>query len=372
MPDIFGREAHEYRHIRALQEAGLWEQQQAARAAELPGIPPHDFHALGRGYNPNTISRFEGDAQALGFVTNNLQAIVSMGEEILYTGFRLDEFLPIVGNIPEGATEYSYRVTDQAGEGAFISNDGTNAPTASVAQKLVPYPLRYAGIVPHWTVEDLRRAMMTGLALDTETIMAGMTGAMNHIEKVAFSGIADEGVKGLVNLPTSGTGAVTQNSQAANKEIVDDLTAEEVRHLLISEIGALIEDSNQIFGRQLRSGLCIYLPQAEYNYVTSTPIGDNSDKSIWDFVMAYNPWTQMTGEAPMLKALLELKSAGGTNINRMVTAINDLRVWEIAVPFFPRILTTINEGYRITAPIEYKVSALNVKRPKAIRYRDKI
>ena len=83
--------------------------------------------------------------------------------------------------------------------------------------------------------------------------------------------------------------------------------------------------------------------------------------------------TEMTGETPTLKPLIELAGAGvGTDIDRMVVAINDTRVWEMAIPIYPRILTTINYGYSVQAPMEYKISALNVKRPKGIRYIDKI
>ena len=367
MPDIFGREAHDYAHIQALQEADLWEDQQRALTADS-GFPPHDFDALSaRG--AGTLNRAEVNAQAVGYVTNNLQAIMSMLEEILYTEFRLPEYIPLVMDVPEGAVTYAFRVVDRAGLGAFIDNDGTNAPGANVGVRLVPYPLHYAGIIPEWTMEDLRRAMLGGVALDTETVTAGTRGAMDHIEQVGFQGDASRGLVGLTNLPTAGANAVTQVNAAGT---FSARTAEQIRDEITTQIGLVISSTGEIFGRQIRSGMTIYLPVDQFNRVTSEPIGDNADRSIWQYIAMHNPWTVYTGEQPMLKALIELDSSFDANraTDRMIVAVNDRRVMELAIPIYPRILTTINKGYTICAPMEYKISGLNVKRPTTIRYID--
>ena len=408
MPDIFGREAQQYQHLQALSRAGLLQQQLSQRAAQA-GDPPHDFHSLGRGFGQvgfgvrpggdGMLSRNEANAQAVGFLTNNLQALHSQIEEILYTEFRLPGMVPIITNVPEGAKTYAYRVVDEAGLGQFIENNGDSAPNANVAQRIVAYKLRYGGIVPSWTLEDLRNAAMTGIPLDTHTINAGMTGALNHIEQVAFTGIPEEDqaggdadvidVPGLINMPhqnSNPVGLVRQELLALPAGAVDGddpedgffggSTAEELRNMIVDRIGQVITDTEEVFGRTIRSGMCIYLPRAKYNYLTSTPFGDNRDKSVWDFIKMYNPWTEETGETPMLKSILELKNAGedrsGTRTHRMVIAINDMRVWEMAIPIYPRVITTIFLGYDVKAPMEYKISALNLKRPSTIRYIDGI
>lgn len=374
MPDIFGKEPQNYSHILDLMKAGVWEEQQRARTREL-GWPDHDFRALGslQHLAAAGISRDEQNAQAFGYLTNNLQAIHSVRDEILYTDLRLPEFITIISDVPEGAKTYAYRVTDRAGRGQFIENDGTSAPSANVSQRLVPYELRYAGIVPQWTMEDLRNAMLTGMALDADTVEAGMQGALNHIEEFALVGDDTLGVKGLVNLPTTGAGKVTLVNTNVPDFLASTTTAEQIRAFITSQIGQVIKDTAEVFGRTVRSGLCVYLPIEQFNKVTSFPFGDNSDRSIWDYIEMYNPWTRYTGETPMLKAVQELDDAGGTanaKLDRMIIAVNSNRVWEMAIPIFPRILTTINYGYVITAPMEYKMSALNIKRPTTIRYCD--
>jgi len=379
MPDIFGRESHQYSHIRAMQDAGIWEDQRRLRAAEFGG-QPHDFNALGRADGDiRRAANPEQNAQAFGYLTNNIQAIHSMMEEILYTQFRLPEFIPLVTDVPEGAATYAYRVVDRAGLGQFIDNDGTSAPSANVGVRLVPYGLEYAGIIPEWTMEDLRRAMLAGVPLDTETVDAGMQGALDHIEVVGLLGDKDRGFLGLTNLKTSGAGAVTlYNSTSSDTTLrpvdfsADATEAEHIRAFMTAAINQVISNTAEVFGRTIRSGLTIYLPIDQFNIITSKPIGDDANKSIWQYIQLHNAWSEYTGETPMLKAVQELKGAGASNSDRMIVAVNDRRVMEMAIPIYPRILTTINKGYTVCSPMEYKISGLNVKRPTTIAYFDGI
>ncbi|MCY3553732.1 MAG: DUF2184 domain-containing protein [Gemmatimonadetes bacterium] len=377
MPDIFGREAHQYSHIRSMQEAGIWEDQRRMRAAEFGG-QPHDFGALGRADGDiRRAANPEQNAQAFGYLTNNIQAIHSMMEEILYTSFRLPEFIPLVTDVPEGAATYAYRVVDRAGLGQFIDNDGTSAPSANVGVRLVPYGLEYAGIIPEWTMEDLRRAMLAGVPLDSETVEAGMQGALDHIEMVGLLGDKDRGFQGLTNLKTTGSGAVTKiDSSHSNTDLrpVDfsGSTSEAIRNFVTAAINQVISATAEVFGRTIRSGLTIYLPIDQFNIITSDPIGDNADRSIWQYIQLHNAWSEYTGETPMLKAVQELKGAGASSTDRMIVTVNDRRVMEMAIPIYPRILTTINKGYTVCSPMEYKISGLNVKRPTAIFYFDGI
>ena len=87
MPDIFGKNPEDYLHIRALQDADLWERHQdglVERAENKIGVQVqhHNFDALGS--ESRTHDRAE-NAQAIGYLTDNLLAIQSMVDEILYT-----------------------------------------------------------------------------------------------------------------------------------------------------------------------------------------------------------------------------------------------------------------------------------------------
>ena len=370
MPDIFGREAHDYQHLEVLRTRGMLDDYIRADAAEW-GTPPHDFDALGnRGGLDGMSHRIEDSAQAFGYVTNNLLAIQAMIRETLYTELRFPEFMPIESNIPEGATSWADRVTDMAGEAAFIDQDGTAAPAATAAQRINTYPLGYAGIVGEWSIEEVRNAMFGGFPLSTKTMQAAVRGSMNHIERIAFTGDTDRDWTGLTNLAT-GTGMDTaQLTTRSSGTGFSTLDAEELRAAISGYIGDLIDDTFEIVGRTLRSGLTIYLPITQFIQVTTMPLGDDANKSVWDYVVANNAWTAWTGSAPQIKALQELSGAGGSAADRMILTLNHDEVFTLPIPIMPRVLSTEQSGYKICSYMEHKVGPLAVRRPFLVHYID--
>ena len=237
MPDIFGREPEDYAVVRGYQEAGLWEQRQQALAARLPHAnPTHNFRAMGQ--LPEFYARAEPNAQVIGYIVNSLQAVQTAVDEVLYLKYRLPDYMPMNLDMPEGADSYLVRILDRTGRGQFITNPGTDAPVAGVSQRTENQRLYYAGIDALWTIEDARRSLLSGVALDIRTIEAAVEGAMDHMEAVGLLGTdeVDGAPKGLVNFGT-GAGKVNLQTQDGSMTFDDltgpaDLRADRRRHLL--------------------------------------------------------------------------------------------------------------------------------------------
>ena len=333
-------------------------------------IPPHDFNALASGV-PERFQRAEPNAQAIGFLTNNLLAIQAVPDHILYTEHRLPMLVPLNMSIPEGATEYSVRVIDYTGEGDYVDNDGSSVPNASASQRLVPHGLDYAGIDASWTIEDIRNAMFSGFPLDTESLEAAVRGAQNHMERVGLVGHAGRSYLGLSSLPVTGTGAVTLITRAANMTF-DDITPEAIRDVINDTISRVIEDTDEVFSTQIMDGLCVYLPVQQYNRLSSRFVGDDEERSVMRAIMEDNPWTNRTKNPVTFKSMIELKDAGAGTTDRMIVTVKDMRVFEMGVPIMPRILRILDKGREICAQVEYKFGSLFVKRPSVIYYVDGI
>ena len=358
MPDIFGRDRSDYTFIRDMdeREEGRFERHQEAHAARLAadidGFDPqsrHDFDALG------VQERTAVNAQAIGFTTNNLLAIQSMVEEILYTGYRADEFVPFETNLMEGASSYTPRIVDMHGEGKFLDSRGSSAETVRVSQATDPQPLIIAGINAEWTAEDIRNAQMTGLPLETLSLEGAIERAYDHVEKVALQGNTERGWRGLSNLTAAGDN-ITSNAFTGT---FASSTALEIQAAISTEISNLITDSNEVVGRKLKDGLAIYLPGAEYDLLCN-PLGDDANKSIMDWLERMNPFTKMTGNPVKFHRLMELSST-------MLTTVKDKRVFEMAMPISPRVIKIMDMGRNIVAQIEYKIGRFYVKRPSYIR-----
>ena len=317
MPDIFGNQPDDYTLVRDLHAAGEWDRYQADNSALRFGRADagrHDFNALGSGA---PYERAAETASAVGFLTNNVLAIQTMVDEILYTAYRLPMFVSINTNIPEGATSYGVRVRNRQGRARRISAPGYDAPSATAAETLVTRPIHWYGLDAEWSVDELRGAMFAGTPLDTESIDAAVMGSLETMEAVALVGAdeattADSTVRGLCNLPPPercGTAEDCASTFAAAS------TPEVIRNEINGEISAVIEQSRETMGRNINTGLTVYLPGTQYDLLTTIYIGDHAERTLMDSILADNPWTHFTrGQPIMIHRLLELDSALNPNV----------------------------------------------------------
>lgn len=376
MPDIFGLLPTDYEIYRDLQEAGEWEAYQQGNAElRRASFPYHDFEALGGGV-PQGYERATEDAQAVGYVTNNLLAIQTFVDEVLYTRFRLPEFIHLNTGVPDGAQSYGVRVRNRVGQAQRITAPGYDAPSATTSQSLVTTPIEWYGLDGEWSLDELRGAQFAGHALDTETIDAAVTGTMETMEAVGLTG-GDYAEKGLLNQPYGNQG---QAAQRVTQRALDDAerfsaanqTAQGIRSIINQALSKVISDSKETIGMTIAEGLTIYLPGFEYDLLTDIYIGDNADKTLMRSIIEDNPWTHFSGQPIMFKRVIELENAGASNNQRMVITLKNSRICEMGVSIMPRVLRIMDKGRVICALVEAKFSSLFVKRPKQIYYIDNI
>ena len=375
MPDIFGKEPRDYEWVRYLQAENLWDEHQRAlidlvRFEANKFVTPHDFNAIGT--RAQIQQRAIEDQSALGFLTNNLLSIQTQIDEIMYTAYRLPEFVSLNTSIPVGSSEYGVIVRDRVGRARRVSSPGYDAPSATISQGLVSRPLHYYGLDAEWSVQELRGAQMTGRALDTDSIEAAVMGSLESMEAVAFTGDAYPDATGLVNQPTTGTGAV-RTSNAAQTFAAG--TAEQIRTAITAELSKVIENSAETLGRNINTGMTVYLPGEQYDLLNSRYLGDNAERTVMRGLMEDNPWTYFTNGSPlMIMRLLELDAArnpGSTN-DRMITTLKNPRIAEMGISIMPRVLRIMDEGRVIKAQVESEFSELWVKRPQDVYYLESV
>lgn len=363
MPDIFGREESNYKLLMAMDKKKILDSN--IKQLKMRGLV-HNFDALPSPHDPvkMSLNDIEASAQAFGFVTNNFQAIQAMVEEILYTDFRLDNYFPMVTTIPEGARTYSYKVINVYGQGKFIDNSGKDANRASASMQNVPYALEYAGIIPSWNLEDIRGAAFAGIPLDTHTIQAGTDGCLDHIEQIGLKGDAGRGFTGLVNQPD-----IPADSSA---KTIANMSADEMVTFIQTGVADIIEQTAEVMGTRIKSGMVIYVPISQQALLLHTRLATDASKTVWEYVSINNLWTARTGETLKLEGVAEMSGAGAGATDRSLFGFNNNRIMEMAMPIQPRVIRLLDQHYGVDAPMEYKISGLNVKRPTAMRYYDAI
>jgi hypothetical protein len=198
------------------------------------------------------------------------------------------------------------------------------------------------------------------------------------LEEVAFTGDREvTNAVGLVNQPTTGTGAVRT---ATATQTFAAGTAEQIRTAITAEISKVIENSAETLGRNISTGMTVYLPGTQYDLLTSRYLGDNAERTVMRGLMEDNPWTHFTsqnggpGSPLMIMRLLELDSARnpGSTQDRMITTLKHPRIAEIGVSIMPRVLRIMDEGRVIKAQVESEYAELWVKRPQDLYYLENV
>lgn len=327
---------------------------------------------MNRMINDHAMTLDSQNAQAISYITNNLEALQSEVEEILYSEFRLDDYFPMETSIPEGAQSYAYRVTNEFGEAGFIENSGTNARRAQTTLQLVPYALKVGGIVPTWTLDDLRSAAFSGISLDSDTIRAGSRSCMQHIERVGL-GLSSQDVintdpvfEGLLNMSQVPviTATTPWDENTTPNTVIDEIN---------QYIASIVEQSNDIFGRVIKTTMAIYGSDQLRAFLLK-PRADAANTTIWSFLEASNYWTDYTGGQRLeFRSVTELRNAGDGGTQRILFGYpNAKEVWEMGQSISPRVLNINPNNFVIEAPMEYKISGLNVKRPGGMLYVDNV
>ena len=298
-----------------------------------------------------------------------------MVDEVMYTAYRLPQFVYLNTGIPEGAPIYGVRVRDRVGRAARITAPGHDAPSATVSETLVPQPMHDYGLDAEWSISELRGAMMGGTPLDTESIEAAVTGSLETMEAVGLTGGGYEGATGLLNHPITGDDAVTHVHAGGEHDVRRPDERADPQPDQRADLGGhrrlagdpRPEHQHRDDGLPPRRAV---RPADDERY-----IGDNAERTLMRSIMEDNPWTHFTKGQPIaIERVIELDSAlnPGSTSDRMIVGLKHQRVAEMGVSISPRVLRVMDKGRVICAQVESKFSELFVKRASTIHYVDAI
>ena len=361
MPDIFGRRLTDYAHLAALESwrPGLG-MQRVRRQAEQWGIPPHDFNV-----QPNRRGAFyEADivAQSLGYVRNNMSAIMNTVQSVLYARHKMPDIIAIDTSVSEDARFYGGTIVDEVGRAGFMNPDGTNVETATISSRPYAEPIYPGGIIASWSIDELRAARFAGVPLPDRTLRAAVRACQDHMDRVTIQGDTTRNLQGIRSL----TGVTVASAGAT----FASMTPDNLLTWLQNRAEEVYTNTNGVFGEVITNGLTFYMPTSRASICLHRRLTDGVTTSVWGFFQRFNLWRTETGEEIRLVLLDQLLTAGAGNTARMFVGFRNADVMKIVMPFAPRALAPQQDLYRIVIPMEYKLSGVDVMHPTALRYYD--
>ena len=177
------------------------------------------------------------------------------------------------------------------------------------------------------------------------------------IDDIFINGVADMGWDGMINnTAVTSTDSTTPWTTSTALQILAD----------IQNIIADIWTSS----KQVEMADTLLMSPERYALLAQKPLGDNSDKTIMEFLMNYNVYTMQTGQPLMIRTLRQLSTAAAGNSQRVIAYMRDEEVIKLHMPMPLRWWPAQQRLLQYVVPGMFRIAGLELRRPGSMRYLD--
>lgn len=292
------------------------------------------------------------------FLSRQLIYIQQRQVNTLFTNNQALRYVPVETDVPVGAEQFSTETFTQVGSAAFVTNYGTDFPSADVFVTETLNRMYDIGSSFRYSLTDLRRAAFSGVPLSSKRADASRFMHDTLIDEIALLGNTARALTGLSNnanvtLLTAGGGTVTGAWESATAATIKaDLAAMESTIVLASA------GQSQLFPDTL------LLDDESYMIINTRPSTTFSDQTILRSYLENSPYIRN------IEPWVKLRNAGAAGVRRAVMYRRN-----------PDILgMKISNSYEQFAPQQHllewivpalsRISGVIVYRPMAMLYVD--
>ncbi len=306
------------------------------------------------------------DSGETGVFLRQLEYIMQQPLMKEYGDIKFRSMLPVDHQVPNGATQWTWRQYDEKGELRLITDPSADFSMVDVQGEEKQNPIKSYGIGYSVSVQDARQSMFAGVPLESMRAMAARRITERALDKLVCTGSAKLGFStGFAN--DSSITAVTKNAQQSGttwfdsnggsladpKEILDDV------HGLSKKI------FTDTLGRYTGSRLAV--GTKTYAFLASKPQSPTfTDASVMTYILRMSPWIKEIVYWP------RLDTAGANSKERMLCWDPSPDVARVMIPQefeqFPPL--PVNMAFKILCHVRY--GGVAIYRPKAIAYMDGI
>lgn len=246
---------------------------------------------------PAIRTRFDAN-ETMAF-SRQLEAIDRELYSVEYPELLGTKLVPVIGGIPTGAEKYTYRAKQELGRAKVSANLAGDHPRVDLVGSETSVSIVNVTASYGWTVQDLDRSAMTGIALDRERAMAARNIIAVAVNSLILLGDSTVGVSGLYKDSNVAITSVETGtwSTATAAQMLGDL--QKLERTIISDSKG-VEKPN-----------VLVLPPTLYGRCSTKKI-DYSDETVLSFFLR----TSQSVKEFEVDALLE--TAGVSSVARVV------------------------------------------------------
>lgn len=302
------------------------------------------------------------DAQStLGFVVAQTSIIEPGVYATQYPDIQYRGLIPVDTSGSEFASSVTYYSSDKYGAADWINGNADDIPKAGTTRSKFETPVYTAGIGYGWGWEEVGKAQLLRINLQSEDAMAARRASEEMIDRVALQGDASKGFEGLFNhsAVTPGAAPTGDWDTATPVQMVADMNA------------ALLNVFNGTNTTAMANTLL--LPWSKYLKISTTPMGTGTDTTVLTWFLRNNVYTAATGQQLTIRGIRGLDAAGVSGMPRMIAYRNDPNVLKLHIPMPHRFLPVYQSGpLRWDVPGVMRLGGLDIRLPKEVAYIDGI
>lgn len=142
--------------------------------------------------NPQTLQAVTGqrfDSATTAFFLRDLTEIMGRTFDVKYPDLVARQLFPVWSGVDPGAESFVWRQFDRVGVAALIDTYAADLPSAEVQSKEFQQRIVSFGTSYNYSIQDLRKARMAGIPLETRKALAARRAMENAVEQIAFFGL---------------------------------------------------------------------------------------------------------------------------------------------------------------------------------------
>lgn len=312
-------------------------------------------------------STYDAQQRAMAFVVSQAQRIEREVYSMRYMDILYPQLLPIDTAGPEWLVGVTYFSMDSVGRARWFTGKGDDVSHVGLTREKFDTTVSMAAIGYDYDLEEIGVAMQMGMDLRNDKANACRRIADEFIDKVAMLGDTMKNYTGLANnanvtaslAPATGTGSTTTWSTKTADNILADIN------------GILSGQLTGTFGAEISDTLLI--PYSRLLQISTMRIDQTNQTTVLEWIERNNLYTRQTGQPLTIRGLYTLDTAGAGSTPRLVAYRRDPSVVNMYMPMPFRFLPPWQQGpLKFEVPGIFRISGVEVRRPKAMRYLDAI
>lgn len=310
--------------------------------------------------------------QSLNFLLATRTKIEAGVYEILYPDIQYPGLVPINTMGDPWGKSITYFSMDRFGKAQWFHSGARDVPVADFSLNKHEKTVFMAAIGYNYDVEELQQMQaQPNIQVTNERASSAVRIYEEFIDELVLRGDAEKGLEGLINrTDVSATDALADGDQngGTNSPYWDHKTAAQIVRDFNSVITGMWMDSLNI---ELAD--TVALPYNAITLLTQMPFSANLEITVYDWLMKHNVYTAQTGRPLVVRGVRGLDGAAASSSGRMIAYKRDPQVLQFYLPMTHRFLSPMQVGpltYQV--PGIFRVGGLEVRRPGAIRYLDKV